>query len=72
MKELQSLSDNQKDIISKADDIRELQGDVSLVWDSQIIHKSLGRKEIQQFVLVCLHCKRQKNLDCNYLLSQQS
>lgn len=44
MKELQSLSDNQKDIISKADDIRELQGDVSLVWDSQIIHKSLGRK----------------------------
>lgn len=34
-----------KDIIAKANDIRELEGDVRLVWDSQVIHKCLQNRE---------------------------
>lgn len=35
---------SEKDIIAKADDIVELQGDVLLVWDAHIIHKCLRKK----------------------------
>lgn len=35
------MRDIQKDIIAKANDIRELEGDVGLVWDPQVIHKCL-------------------------------
>lgn len=30
-----------KDIISEANDIRQFEGDVGLVWDPQVIHKGL-------------------------------
>lgn len=33
-----------KDIVAKADDVRELEGDVRLVWDSQVVHKCLQEK----------------------------
>lgn len=35
---------SEKDIIAKADNIVELQGDVLLVWDAYIIHKRLRKK----------------------------
>jgi hypothetical protein len=30
-----------KDIVSEANDIRQLEGNVNLVWDPQVIHKGL-------------------------------
>lgn len=34
-----------KDIIAKADDVRQLEGDVRLVWDPKVVHKRLHSQE---------------------------
>lgn len=39
------MRDIKKDIIAKADDVRELEGDVRLVWDPQVIHKCLQDRD---------------------------
>lgn len=38
---IDDVSEKKKDIISEANDIRQFEGDVNLVWDPQVIHKGL-------------------------------
>ena len=39
------IKHKKKDIIAKADDIRELERDVRLVRDSQVVHERLQNKD---------------------------